>query len=239
MRDYRSRSPYETSGWAVSKNVLTSGLRGSAVEWLTEAAARAEREPTLEPEFEQQRLDGLPAVRKLRRLLWNDMPFWTDWLRRSGIFELGASFIGRDPAIVFHAAFLKPRRIGSMVALHQDQALWSNDYPDAVSVWIALSESNERNGCLQLCPDSHLRGLIPHRVDPKYPWHPCLHEDADGLSKPQKIPMDAGDVLAWHRYMVHGSEPNPSAEDRMGMVLVFVNAAAPNFKGKDVFRVKL
>lgn len=239
-RDYRLPSSYETSGWAVSGDVLTPRLREAAVEWLALAAARAESQPTLEAEFERQTLDGLPVIRKLRRLLWNDPSFWRDWLRRSGIFEFGASAIaGGDPAVVFHAAFFKPRLIGSPVALHQDQALWSHDYPDAVSMWIALSDSTERNGCLQLCPDSHLRGLIPHRDDPDYQWHPCLRPDLDGLSAPKKIPMNAGDVLVWHRYMVHGSEPNLSSEDRLGMVLVFVSAAAPNFRAKDVFRVKI
>jgi ectoine hydroxylase-related dioxygenase (phytanoyl-CoA dioxygenase family) len=238
MPDRRALSSYRTSGWAVLRKVLTPQLRESAAGWLREAAARAEGEPRLEPEFEPRALDGRRAVRKLRRLLWNDLPFWTDWLRRAGIFKLGGAFVGDDPAVVFHAAFLKPRAVGSRVALHQDQALWGNDYPDAVSVWIALSDSGERNGCIQLCPGSHLLGLIPHRDDPEYPWHPCLDPERDGLPAPQNVPTSAGDVLAWHRYTVHGSGPNLTQEDRVGMVVVFANASAPNFKARDLFRVR-
>jgi hypothetical protein len=50
--------------------------------------------------------------------------------------------------------------------------------------------------------------------------------------------MAQGDVLVWHRYMVHGSDPNPEPEDRLGMVVVFVDAACSNFQAKDVWRVK-
>ena|ERR1700686_2315389 len=235
----RRSSAYETQGWAVFSDILHPSLRNSAVKWIHAAEARAGEDSALEPEFEPETLKGQLSVRKLRRLLWNDTPFWTDWLAQSGILELGASFIRGEPAVVFQAAFLKPGIIGSKVALHQDQALWTYDYPKAVSVWIALSNSTQRNGCLKLCPGSHLRGLIPHRSDPKYPWHPCLDPDLDSLPAAQEIPMAQGDVLVWHRYMVHGSEANVSGEDRIGMVVVFVDAAASNFKAKDILRVKI
>lgn len=230
-------SLFKTDGWAVFKDVVRLSLRESAVQWLYAAAAQAEEKATLEAEFEPRMPGKQSKVRKLRRLLWNDTPFWTNWLYQSGIVELGTSFVKPEPAIVFHAAFLKPGTIGSKVGLHQDQALWSYDYPEAISVWIALSDSTERNGCIKVCPGTHQRGLIPHRSDPQYPWHPCLDPNLDGLSVPRKIPMAAGDVLVWHRYLVHGSDPNPAPEDRLAMVVVFADAACSNFNAKDVWRV--
>jgi len=234
----RARSSYETEGWTVFRNVLRPSLRISAVNWLYAAAARAGDDAALEAEFEPEMPERPLSVRKLRRLLWNDAPFWTGWLLESGIFELGSSFITREPAVVFHAAFFKPGTIGSKVAFHQDQALWDNDYPEAVSVWIALSDSTERNGCMQLCPGSHRRELIPHRSDTQYPWHPYLDPVRDDLPAPKRIPMAQGDVLIWHRYLVHGSDPNVASEDRLGMVVVFANGASSSFKAKDVWRIE-
>jgi ectoine hydroxylase-related dioxygenase (phytanoyl-CoA dioxygenase family) len=221
------------------RRAFPKGACEAAINWLNSASTKADTTPSLEAEFEMNTPEGPRSVRKLRRLLWNDMPFWSEVLEQSKILELGAAFIEESPTVVFHAAFLKPRLIGSEVAFHQDQALWNYDYPDAISMWIALTDSQKHNGCLQLFPHSHLRGLIPHREDASYPLHPCLSPDVDGLTQPEKLPMHAGDVVVWHRYMVHGSDANLSNDDRKGMVIVFVNGARPDFKARDIFRVPM
>ena len=58
----------------------------------------------------------------------------------------------------------------------------------------------------------------------------------DGVPEPIDVVMDPGDVLVWHRYMVHGSRPNQSRQARTSMVLAFADASAPGFAAKDVYR---
>lgn len=224
------------TGWILLRDVFPSPAREAAERWIDAYASSAEHGTGLEPEFEPVLLDGRLAPRKLRRLFWNDQAFWSELFRSSKLLELGACFLAGEPALIYHAAFLKCRLIGSKVALHQDQALWNYDYPGAVSIWVALTDCDEGNGCLELCSESHLGGLVPHEWDPMYAWHRCIQPQISNIPPPQKVPMRAGDVLVWHRYMIHGSGRNCSARDRKGMVLVFADAAAANFKAKDVYR---
>lgn len=187
-----------------------------------------------EPEYESG-----PArrLRKVRRLLWNEPDLWAPMLNRAGVLELADELIGRDAAVVFHAAFLKAARIGTPIAPHQDQALWSYTYPGAFSVWFALSRVAPENGGLYGCPASHAAGEIPHRDRSSYPWHPSLDVEEDGLPQPIQFVLEPGDALLWDRYFVHGSGPNTSDEDRVGMVVVFAKAADPAVAAKDRFAV--
>ncbi|GGK78896.1 phytanoyl-CoA dioxygenase family protein [Mangrovihabitans endophyticus] len=174
-------------------------------------------------------------LRKLRRLLWNDPQMWGPMLNRAGVPDLARRVIGDNAAVVFHAAFLKAARVGTEVALHQDQALWTYSYPKAFSVWIALTEVSPRNGGLFGCPGSHANGEIKHQERPHYPWHASLDVAGDGLAEPVQFVLSPGDGAMWDRYFAHGSAANTSDEDRRGMVIVFADAGDPDFAAKDSF----
>jgi ectoine hydroxylase-related dioxygenase (phytanoyl-CoA dioxygenase family) len=227
-------------GWYLSRQGYGEAYRLAALEWLRSAAAHAESDQGLEAQFEEGYLAGKRPVRKMRRLFWNDPQFWKENLEASGVFQLARTLVPGETTLILHATFMKSREVGSTVGLHQDQALWDNPYPGAVSVWIALTDSMPVNGCLIFYPDTHHCGLIPHTPDPADPWHPIVTEDTLNrieLNTPREVPMAAGDILSWHRYMVHGSGPNRSDHDRIGTVLVFANAAEPDFVAKDTYRL--
>jgi ectoine hydroxylase-related dioxygenase (phytanoyl-CoA dioxygenase family) len=229
---------FEEQGWCVIPQALDSEARTSALEWITAAAARAESDPGLQAQFEEGSPGSRQAVKKMRRLLWNDQPFWTDLLRRCGLFAIGKTFVPGTPAVIFHASFLKPAFVGSRIGLHQDQGLWEQQYPNAVSVWIALMDATPENGCLVIYPGSHLHGLLPHTPDPTHPSHPTIAEETLtklGLNSATEVPMAAGDVIVWHRYMVHASGPNRTNQDRIGTVLVFADAGQKDFRSKDLY----
>lgn len=231
------REKFLNEGWVPISDAFAKEFRIQSLRWLMSAISRAENDPSLEAEFEEVSLNGHRPIRKLRRLFWNDSEFWSKVFELSGIFDLARRLINGKPAIIYHASFLKPKLVGSPVGFHQDQALWSHDYPDAFNVWIALTDCNSQNGCLQLFSRSHLYGLLPHIKDMTYPWHPVVSKEGTNLREPIQIQMSAGDIVLWHRYLVHGSGPNLSEQDRLGMVVVFADASKPNFKSKDLFEL--
>lgn len=130
--------------------------------------------------------------------------------------------------MVFSAAFLKPARIGTAVGLHQDQALWSKDYPSAFSAWIALTDVGPHNGGLAGRPASH-HVMLAHSDDPDHPWHPTLAAVADTLRDPHDFILSPGDVVVWDRLFAHSSAANDSDRDRRGMVVVFADGGAEGF----------
>ena len=189
----------------------------------------------LEPEYDvagtQRRL------RKLRRILWNDLGLWGPLLKRAGVVSIADALLGKSAAIVFHAAFLKPARFGTPVALHQDQALWRYQYPGAFSIWFALTSVEPGNGGLYGCPGSQRDGLVPHEDRAEYPWHPSVDPHLPGLAQPQQFSLSPGDAVLWDRYFVHGSGPNTSPSDRIGTVVVVCDTSTPGFMATDSFPI--
>lgn len=105
---------------------------------------------SLEPEYEPD--SDVP--RMLRRPYRNDEHFWAARLNEAGSPSLAERHVGAPVTLTFHAVFLKPAGVGTAVALHQDQALWEQDYPGASSLWVALKPATRANGCLIGCPGS-------------------------------------------------------------------------------------
>jgi hypothetical protein len=224
---------YRRDGYHLLSRLLSEDDRRLAIAAFDALDAADQIDSGYEPEYDTD--GGTRRLRKVRRLLWNEPELWGPLLNRSGIAKLAGQLIGLDAQLVFLAAFLKPARIGSEVALHQDQALWRQKYPGAFSIWIALTEVSHANGGLFGCPGSHARGLIGHRDRPGYPWHPSIDAAEDGLTGPVQLTLKPGEAVIWDRYFAHGSGRNASGMDRRGIVAVFADASDPGFQAADRF----
>jgi ectoine hydroxylase-related dioxygenase (phytanoyl-CoA dioxygenase family) len=227
---------YREEGFLELPGALGERDLARAIEAFDRLEEAGEVPAGLEAEYDEA--GGRRRLRKLRRLLWEAPDLWAPILVRAGVAELGRDVLGEEATIVFHAAFLKSAEFGTPVAPHQDQALWSRQYPGAFSVWFALGEVNPGNGGLFGFPHSHARGLVAHRDDPAYPWHGSLDPEADSLGEAHQFVLRPGDAAMWDRYLAHGSAANYSPEDRRGMVVVIADGAAAGFDPIDAFPVR-
>lgn len=222
-----TRRLFGDEGWHTFPGLLAPAQVVSINEWLTAAVARAEKTPSLEPEFEPSSAGCPGTVRKLRRLFWNDQAFWSSVL--AGPFaQLSIELVGPGACLVFHAAFLKGAAGGSATPFHQDPAFWRYSYPGAVSMWLALDPADESNGCMKVCSGSHRLPILPHRR--RDDWvHPGIDLKDHGL-KANPVVMQPGDVLAWDKNLIHGSSANQSPNRRWGIVAVIADGHASNFR---------
>jgi ectoine hydroxylase-related dioxygenase (phytanoyl-CoA dioxygenase family) len=92
-----------------------------------------------------------------------------------------------------------------------------------VTLWIALVDTDERNGCLWLVPGSHERGLVAHG---RAEVNPVLREAEVGDAA-IALPMRAGDGVFFTGLTLHRSGPNHSAEARPSL---FVRYCDPHVK---------
>jgi phytanoyl-CoA hydroxylase len=92
--------------------------------------------------------------------------------------------------------------LNSAVGWHQDMGVVSPEADETImiSVWLAILDATVDNGCLRIVPGSHRGDLAVH----------CKNTIPDQLIPPNHgpIPMKAGDVLFFHKKLMHSSLPN-------------------------------
>ena len=129
-------------------------------------------------------------------------------------------------------SLLSPERSRSYLAAkvpwHQDVGvlLPEADSSTILSCWVAITDADEENGCMQVVPRSHRQGLYDH----------CPKEPASGipehlltLDDAISLPMRAGSVLFFGQELIHGSLDNVSeSRVRISMDLRYQPAGQPS-----------
>ena len=108
---------------------------------------------------------------------------------------------------------------------HQDRGVAHDeaDSTDMITVWIAVSDATEDNGCLQVVPQDRKAGLLPH----------CSKTQtaiADGfidLSKAKPLPVRSGGVVIFHPLTPHSSLNNHSDAFRWSFDIRFNKTGQP------------
>jgi len=119
------------------------------------------------------------------------------------------------PNIYYHSSkvMFKPARGGSAKPWHQDAAYWRQYEPNQITIWIALHDATEENGCIWAIPGSHKLGLIPH-VKAELQ----VEESRIDMDKATPVPVPAGGLLIFHSLVLHASQKNESEKPRWAII---------------------
>jgi len=111
----------------------------------------------------------------------------------------------------------------SDIPFHQDNGYGQLDPPLDLTVWVALVDADERNGCLWVVPGSHRDGLLDHG---QAQLNPLLRE-TNVEARAVALPMRAGEAVAFGGFTLHRSGPNHSETARPGL---FVRYCDPHVR---------
>jgi ectoine hydroxylase-related dioxygenase (phytanoyl-CoA dioxygenase family) len=134
--------------------------------------------------------------------------------------------LGPDILLKSTRVFYKYGRSASFVGWHQDGITEGLEDARVPAVWLGLTAATVENGCLRVVPRSHRLGLIPHANRP----------DADNLTtlgltaqtqidSPLDLVMRPGEMSLHHPLILHASNPNRSAESRIGFSATYSTPA--------------
>ncbi|HEX6342121.1 phytanoyl-CoA dioxygenase family protein [Umezawaea sp.] len=164
-----------------------------------------------------------------------DVPHFTDprlfeWLMDPGVLDLVQQLVGPDIA-VFSSHFLcKPAGDGRSVPWHDDAYYWRNmitPSAGAVTIWLALDEVDEGNGCMRVVPGSHAPGerryrptrgadgVFDEELDPE-----CVDE-----SRAVPILLRRNECSVHSAALVHGSGANRGDRRRAGFTMRYISTA--------------
>ena len=160
--------------------------------------------------------------------------FIDELARTPAILDGVERILGPDILLWGSSCFVKAPRSPSYVSWHQDLNYWGLDSTDEVSAWIALSESNEANGCMRFVPGSHRRGPIVH--DDTFELDNLLSRGQElavevGEDEAVSVCLAPGEMSLHHGRMFHSSGPNTSNRWRAGLALRYITPSTRQIVG--------
>tara|TARA_B100000686_G_scaffold317561_1_gene366467 strand:+ start:56 stop:883 length:828 start_codon:yes stop_codon:yes gene_type:complete len=131
------------------------------------------------------------------------------------------SIIGKNILICGTTLFIKNPSEKGFVSFHQDAKYIGLEPYNWVTAWIAVTDSNENNGCMRMWKGSHKEELKDHNQ--KFDEDNLLTRGQTVENVPLKetkpVILKAGQMSLHHPKIVHGSGLNYSKDRRIGFVI--------------------
>lgn len=178
----------------------------------------------------------------LKRL--DGLHLFFDWAHRlvthDALLNAVEDVLGNDILIDGSLVFWKPPQDFGYVSWHQDAVYSGWHLTPTTSAWIALTPSCQANGCMRVIPGSQKQGLLNHGN---------VRDDSNMLFRGEHVRTDVDESLAvdvilrpgemslHQSTIIHGSNPNTSAEPRIGFIVRFVTNRIAD-RGRPLLRVR-
>ena len=148
-------------------------------------------------------------------------PLLDEVTHNSKILDAVQSLIGKNILVCGTTLFIKNPNEKGFVSYHQDAKYIGLEPHNWVTAWVAITDSNEKNGCMRMWSGSHKDSLKEH--DQKFNEGNLLTrgQTVKNVPKDKTIPLilKAGQMSLHHPTVVHGSDLNKSNDRRIGFVI--------------------
>ncbi len=117
--------------------------------------------------------------------------------------------------------FAKPPRIGAATPPHQDGYYFMIEPNEALTMWVALDDIDEENGCIRYVRGSHRKGLRPHAKSGVLGFSQGITDyGPDDRSAEMPMLSRPGDMHIHHSLTIHRADPNRADRPRRALGLV-------------------
>ena len=148
-------------------------------------------------------------------------PIFNKICLNKNILDAVESIIGKNILICGTTLFIKNPNEKGFVSFHQDAKYIGLEPHNWVTVWIAVTDANEKNGCMRMLSGSHKDDLKHH--EQKFDENNLLTRGQTikniPLDKTDPVILKAGQMSLHHPKIVHGSGLNYSNDRRIGFVI--------------------
>ncbi|WP_432726849.1 phytanoyl-CoA dioxygenase family protein [Variovorax sp. W6] len=221
VRTLQERADALALGQVTNPAIQMQHDTGGEYEALPDAVARFEEGTHL-----YRKIQGLESDDVFARLI--DRPLFR---------EICAQMYGSHAAVsIFRAMVMnKPAGQGTHLPWHQDGGtVWQLDRDPLVTIWVALDEATQANGCMDAIPGSHRLGLLSLQgstlTDEQARRH-CLPESVVPLEVP------SGHAVLLHNWLIHRSGVNPSPLPRRAFTMCCMDARTRSILTGDRFPI--
>ena len=137
------------------------------------------------------------------------------------ILDAVESIIGKNILACGTTLFIKNPNEKGFVSFHQDAKYIGLEPHNWVTAWVAITNANEKNGCMRMWTGSHKNEIRQHHQ--KFDQDNLLTRGQTIENVPVKktvpVVLKAGQMSLHHPKIVHGSGLNKSNDRRIGFVI--------------------
>ena len=143
------------------------------------------------------------------------------------VLDVIEELIGSDIMLLATHFFCKYGPREKFVAWHQDVTYWGLEPPDAITAWYAIDDSDVGNGCMQVIPGSHHKGIQEHGKSEQEGNLLSINQEVSVTEDEAETAVDlvlrAGEMSIHHGQIIHGSLPNHSPRRRCGLTVRYIS----------------
>lgn len=169
------------------------------------------------------------------------------WFRKlftAGRFREIAELLLDGPVVPRNLQYFnKPPGVGRPTPPHQDGYYFMLDPCDAVTMWFALDDVDEENGCVRYVPGSHKQGMREHARTHTLGFSQGIVDYPTGHDRDHEIALPAkpGDLLVHHAMTIHRADGNqsPTRSRRALGFVYFSDRAREDRAAKAAYQQKL
>ncbi len=166
--------------------------------------------------------NNLAALKQIQRMGDHD-PWFHSLFTRGRFRQIAELLLDCEVVPKNMQYFNKPPGTGQPTPPHQDGYYFMLDPCNALTMWLALDETDQENGCVRYVRGSHCKGMRNHARTDTLGFSQGIDDFPDGqdLVNEIAIPAQPGDLLVHHALTIHRAGGNLSA-DRTRKALGFI-----------------
>ena len=148
-------------------------------------------------------------------------PIFDKVVHNSKILDAVEDIIGKNILVGGTTLFIKDPDKKDFVSFHQDAKYIGFEPHNWVTAWLAITDSNEENGCMRMYSGTHKENLKVHNEkfnDGNLLTRGQTVENVP-IEKTEPVILKAGQMSLHHPKIVHGSGINRSDKRRIGFVI--------------------
>ena len=137
------------------------------------------------------------------------------------ILDAVQSLIGENILVCGTTLFIKNPNEKGFVSYHQDAKYIGLEPHNWITAWVAITDSNEHNGCMRMWSGSHKDNLKQHDQNFNEGNLLTRGQTVNDVPKENTTPLilSSGQMSLHHPTVVHGSDLNKSNNRRIGFVI--------------------
>lgn len=183
--------------------------------------------PTLPPTAAFYQDSTRPETLKQMQHMQGDA-YFRDYVKQPKWVALAETLVGESVNCESPEWFNKPCGTEHPTPPHQDNYYFCLVPSNVVTIWLALDEVDDENGCLRYVVGSHRKGLRPHGPSRILGFSQSISDfDADDENHSVSVHLHPGDAVAHHGETIHFAAPNRStSRNRRAFAMVFEGRSA-------------